>query len=114
MTYQLGTEQVVGTWTNGKTLYRKTITGTLAVSTGANTGEINIGISTSVLDEIVRLDRRVQSGTGRDTVDFDNYYISANDYARVFARNNTLQLRIGAQQSITKYFTFTVYYTKTS
>lgn len=113
-TYQLGTEQVVGTWINGKTLYRKTITGSLAVSTGANTGEINIGISTSVLDEIVRLDRKVQSGTGRDTVDFDNYYISANDYARVFARNNTLQLRIGAQQSITKYFTFTVYYTKTS
>lgn len=100
----------VGTWIDGKALWRKTITATVTLT--ANTPvstEVSTGVSN--YSQMVKLDMRVDESGAGQTVDVFNYYSSDTNYFRAFFRANTIQIRACSPQLLNKSCVFTIYYT---
>lgn len=100
----------VGTWIDGKELWRKTITATVTLT--ANTPlstEIPTGVST--YSQMIKLDMRIDERGDGQTVDIFNYYGNDTNYFRAFFRTNTIQIRACAPQLISKSCAFTIHYT---
>lgn len=115
-------EQVVGTWIDGKTIYRKTLEQNYTVAANtAYTGQVVISPDSGTISEVVdfkfRLDDESTTNPGL-TVDYSNYYNSSTNYARFFIRTQgtttSLQIRVIQPQARTSKLTATVYYTKTT
>lgn len=100
----------VGTWHDGRELWRKTITASITVT--ANT-PFSTGIATgiSTYNKMVALEMRIDEGGTGQTVDVFNYYNGDTNYFRAFFRTNTVQIRTCAPQAGSKDCVFTVYYT---
>ena len=87
-------EQVIGKWTDGKTLYRKVITATIA--SGHTSDEVNINVPN--FGYVIKADVRFNSIGSGDYV-YGAYYSSATDYMRFFMRSNMLQIRLGSNSN---------------
>lgn len=100
----------LGTWHDGRELWRKTITASITVT--ANT-PFSTGIATgiSTYNKMVGLEMRIDEGGTGQTVDLFNYYSGETNYFRAFFRTNTIQIRTCATQAGSKDCVFTVYYT---
>lgn len=104
----------VGTWIDGKPIYKKTYI------TNENTGSSTVDISTLNAKEIMDYNSVCyRKGTNND---YEHpYYAGADDYFRVFFRTNSassdyptsIQYRIASSYSSFK-ITTTIYYTKTT
>lgn len=104
----------VGTWIDGKPIYKKTYI------TNENTGSSTVDISTLNAKEIMDYNSVCyRKGTNND---YEHpYYAGDNDYFRVFFRTNSassdyptsIQYRIASSYSSFK-ITTTIYYTKTT
>ncbi len=87
-------EQRIGTWKDGRPLYRKVIDYT--IPSGTTSTEISLGVSN------IRLVQRAEvrfNAVGSGDYVFNSYYNSASDYMRFFMRSNKLQIRLGANSS---------------
>ena len=96
-------EQVIGTWTNGKPLYRKIVFGNVPQSNYYPT--VATGITN--LDKVVSISLCLAYGDNRQyfaSVRYNNYYLS---------KENDNQITIVAPE-IEGDATFTIYYTKTT
>lgn len=114
------TEQVVGTWIDGKPLYETTITQDYTMTNNAysydkSLSDLNLNIAT--LAQIVWINKKIFSSTNYDFE--SNFYYSNTEFSRVFYRvsntsdNETLRFRCaGANPSGTFYVTLR--YTKTT
>ena len=87
-------ETKIGTWIDGKPLYRKVVQYTIPSGTTA-TG-ISLGIAN--IRFVQRAEVRFNSVGSGDYV-FNSYYSSASDYMRFFMRNTELQIRLGSNSS---------------
>lgn len=100
----------VGTWIDGKELWRKTITANVAYSANvALSTSVNTGITN--YSEMIGMDIRIDGDGTAQTVDIANYYSSNSNYFRAFFRTNTIQIRMMSPNTATAKCTFTVYYT---
>ena len=106
-------EQVVGTWTDGKPIYRKVVTGfSMTPVVGANSGSIDL--SSLSIDNFIKLNIRLKKGS---TYQFpSDFYTNSNNYLFVFYQNNnsTLQIRYGADSTTAITGEFIIEYTKTT
>ena len=96
-------EQVIGTWTNGKPLYRKIVSGNVPQSNYYPT--VDTGITN--LDKVVSISLCLAYGDNRQyfsPVKYNNYYLS---------KENDNKITIVAPD-IEGDATFTIYYTKTT
>lgn len=86
------TEQRIGTWINGKPLYRKVIKYTGNISDGM---DINYDISNV---DYMDIKSAVYDATNQSNVrfQFKPYYLSTTDYFFIYFRDNKLRLRIGS------------------
>jgi len=87
-------EKRIGTWKDGRPLYRKVIDYTIP------SGTTSIGISLGVAN--MRLVQRAEvrfNAVGSGDYVFNSYYSSASDYMRFFMRSNELQIRLGSNTS---------------
>lgn len=111
------TEQVVGTWIDGKPLYRKVLQ--ISYTQSANTayiGSVVVAPDSGGLGEIVGLSTKVDGNLSapNQTVDFGNFYNTSSDYCRIFARSNTLQIRSNSPETHTHEIIAIVKYTKST
>jgi hypothetical protein len=103
----------IGTWHDGKELWRKTLTADIPYTAGtAVSTSVSTGITT--YSEFVGMDMRIDSEGNGQTVDVNNYYNDSNNYFRAFLRTNTVQIRMKSPNTNTAKCTFTVYYTVSS
>jgi len=101
-------ETRIGTWIDGKSLYRKVITTT--IPSGTISTEINIDVPNYRV--LTKLDYRLQA-SGSTNYAFGNFYASSTDFQRCFFRNGTIQVRLGANTSGADML-FVIEYTKTT
>jgi hypothetical protein len=102
-------EQVVGTWIDGKPIYRKVIAGD---ATGTS---FSVGIGDNDIDSIIKLDAyRKVAGTPMDIV--GGFYTSATDYFKYWYRKTTADVcQIEFRSSLGTYaYTAIIEYTKTT
>lgn len=106
-------EQVVGTWTDGSTIYRKVVSGfSLTPSVGSNSG--NVDVTSLNIDKVISLKFTIRKGT---TYQFaSDFYTSANNFLFIFYQNNnkTIQIRYGADNTTPISGEFIIEYTKAS
>lgn len=95
-------EQKIGKWTNGKTLYRKIVTGTVPKSEYYPT--VATGITN--LDKVVFISLIIAYGDNRQ-------YFSSVRYTYYLSKENENQITIVAPD-VEGDATFTIYYTKTT
>jgi hypothetical protein len=87
-------EQRIGTWIDGRYLYRKVITTT--IPSGTTETEVNIGVQDYWV--ITKIDFRTQA-TGSKNYAFDSYYVSETDFQRCFFREGAIQVRLGSNNT---------------
>lgn len=104
------TEQVVGTWIDGKPLYRKVF----SADTTAG-GTLSVPIGTNDIDTVVKADvYKTQVGTTTDTV--GSFYTSSTDYFRYWVRktqHGVYQVELRSASNAYSY-TMVIEYTKTT
>lgn len=104
-------EQAVGTWTDGKPLYRKVIPFSQSVASGANA--LSTDVSSLNVDKAIKMDFNLSTTTGNSTFS-QNYYMSTTNYIVVFYRSGTIQLRVNFGGADTLSGSIIFYYTKTT
>lgn len=80
------TEQVVGTWTDGKPIYRKVIDITDTKTASASYSK-QIDLSSLNIDLLVKTDYEFWHGNQNwvnTNIEIGNYYMSSSDYCRLF------------------------------
>lgn len=102
-------EQVIGTWIDGKPLYRKVFSGTASSST------MSLAIGTNDIATVVKADAlRTITSTTTDTV--GSYYASSTDYFRYWVRkaqSDVYQVEFRSAANAYSY-TMVIEYTKTT
>lgn len=109
------TEQKVGTWIDGKSVYKKTYV--LSFNISDNTGEATVNIADINIDTLVRVDGATKALLASTYQrDFTHAYAyggtSVTEYSGMFIRDNTLLYRYRGMQLSNAYLT--IYYTKTT
>ena len=99
-------EQVIGTWIDGRNLYRKVITTT--IPSGTTSTEVNINVPDYWV--LTRLDYRLKANNSTNYA-FGNYYASSTDFQRCFFREGAIQVRLGTNNSSVEIL-FVIEYTK--
>lgn len=102
------TEQIVGTWTDGKPIYRKVIKYT--------TQSQEYDISSLNLDTLVRFDyyQEIFISITNNYYKRGTFYGNENDYFFMFIRNNTIQARDSADANSFIAYNIILEYTKTT
>jgi hypothetical protein len=104
------TEQVVGTWIDGKTLYRKVITAYF--DSYLPSGTTSIPHNISGVSEIIGIDTMYQLGWDPSTYG-DESYLAMNGFQVIAGSQNISIINVG-QNSWSGTFKFTLKYTKTT
>ena len=105
------TEKRVGTWINGKPLYRKVVD-TLTGTGGNNTFNLATMLDANI-DRCFHLDAVIWSSTSTGLI--PPYHTSTQDYFRAFVGgSNVLTLSLGSAYTSTVQFRCVFYYTKTT
>lgn len=105
------TETVIGTWINGKPLYRKVID-TLTGTGGNNTFNLTTVLDANI-DRCYHLDAVIWSSTSTGLI--PPYNTSSQDYFRAFVGgSNVLSISLGSVYTSTVQFRCVFYYTKTT
>lgn len=104
------TEQVVGTWIDGKTVYRKVIT--YVFDNPIPSGVTSIPHNISDVSEIIGIDAMYQLGWDQSTYG-DESYLAMNGYQVIAGRQDISIINVG-QNSWSGRFRFIIRYTKTS
>lgn len=102
------TEQIVGTWIDGKPIYEKTITENFTSNTGS------VSLASYSIDKLIEVKARGIQPSSNNIV-FMSYYGGESDYARWYYRpsDSTLQVRFGSSYGKGEYY-ITLQYTKTT
>ena len=109
------TEQRIGTWIDGKPLYRKVIQITTGLSNFSNPYDIDISSLNADWLEIENFQFEYDYNDYRYS--FQNSgYTSNTDFIRIFKRGNAIRVSCGSIQvnSTNKKLTFILKYTKTT
>ena len=101
-------ETKIGTWIDGRNLYRKVITTT--IPSGTTSTEVNINVPDYWV--LIRLDYRLKAVNSTNYA-FGNYYASSTDFQRCFFREGAIQVRLGTNNSSVEIL-FVIEYTKTT
>lgn len=105
------TEKRVGTWINGKPLYRKVVD-TLTGTGGNNTFNLTTVLGANI-DRCFHLDAVIWNSTSTGLI--PPYHTSTQDYFRAFVGgSNVLTLSLGSAYTSTVQFRCVFYYTKTT
>lgn len=105
-------EQVIGTWIDGKPLYRKTFTSTIA--NGSTEKTIPLGISNADVIYIDSGNSYINFTTGGSTVQL-GFYSASTDWSRGYIASNNVVVQLGSVYSLgSKDICVTVKYTKTT
>lgn len=105
----------LGTWVNGKTLYKKVISITPSQISDHSSGEFILNIPVSNIDEVwVNTGESYMYHTGVGYHIPINFYHTATDWGRVFTFGSSLMIEWGSVYSgiNTKGYIITIYYTK--
>ena len=92
--YSETNEQEIGTWTDGKTIYRKVITKTMSSTSSS------IDLTSWNIDTLIsQTGFNVQTGSNTKNQTQIPIYVGSNDYAFTFYRNTTkiLECRCGSE-----------------
>lgn len=98
-------EQLIGTWINGKPLYRKTISG--VISAGANVVDSTINSKTNSL---VKVEGKTKSGEYQYSVP---WYENTNDFINFSLISTGFRIHVGSNNA-NRTYEITIYYTKTT
>lgn len=103
------TEKVVGTWTNGKPIYRITLTYNIS------TGNTSHSVSSLNIDEVI-FENHLSIREFNGHTDYEgSYYSDSSDYFRAFVRVDTETIETRLQNSaVTNTQQSTIEYTKTT
>lgn len=115
------TEQVVGKWTNGKTIYERSFSYTVTDSiTDGTVKNIYTDIVINDVDFITKIDCEMQTIDGSTIFPLDTYWYNANTHyftrALISISNNTATLSLATNRTTTQGATLyaTIQYTKTT
>lgn len=103
------TEQVIGTWTNGKPLYEKVYTGTIGTS------NVDVALDPDVDVVIMDCGHSFKVQTGNSNVVYLGFYNSSTDRFQAYYRNANKDIRVmSVGSTYAGDFCLTVQYTKTT
>lgn len=104
----------IGTWKDGKPLYRKVIE--ISVTNKDNLASLSYDISDLNIDKLVKLNYSIFKGNSID--EYGNFYGTESDFQRIFFRANKLELRAATgavvSESVPAVVTIIIEYTKTT
>lgn len=103
-------EQVIGTWINGKPLYRKV----LSLLSPNSKAVQNIDTGVTGIERFIKIDASIDTGLGSNGVIFANYHVSSGSSFYVRGYGDKVQSFTGESAMLQKDMVIIIEYTKTT